>query len=599
MEFDDLSSEQKVFVKVVLSGQSCLVDACIGSGKTTAIQVLCNQMPADKQILYLTYNRLLKVDARNKIKRHNVRVTNYHGFAMSELLRSHICSSVRECIPMYLRANLSIPHYDLLVLDEYQDINDEISELLWYIKSSNPDVQIAVVGDMSQKIYDTTRLDVSAFIHNFLPAGYFKIEFTQCFRISKGHAADLSMVWGKEIVGVNPDCDVCYMDRKEVFDYASKCNPGDLLCLGKNGGMRDHLLNSLEKLYPSKFNKHTIWSKINNRDGGSVDPTEGVGIFTTYDGCKGMERDVCILFDWDVEYWTMRLNMPQANYAILRNIFCVAASRGKRKIIFVKTNHTMLTPDVLMLPPLSHTVFKDVAIGSMFDFKYTEDVEDAFAALQIQEISDEKQVIDIEVRDGLIDLSPCISIYQNAVYFERFNIDKDIDAFFELNPDKKYLDLRKKSGFKSWTVEQKVLYLVSLQTNQNRYWLQVMLPFVTEEQKKAVCDRLSSRLSSDCFVQRMCHIPFYFHHEIAFSATGFINVVADDLIYELKFVSELSHVHFLQCAMYLIASDKSSGLLWNVRNDQIFQIQVPDRKLFLDRVVKTITKGAMREYHEC
>ena len=44
MEYDDLSEEQQEFIDKVKEGNNVLVDACIGSGKTTAIQVLCNKI---------------------------------------------------------------------------------------------------------------------------------------------------------------------------------------------------------------------------------------------------------------------------------------------------------------------------------------------------------------------------------------------------------------------------------------------------------------------------------------------------------------------------------------------------------------------------
>ena len=59
MTYKDLSDEQKHSIDMAKEGNNILVDACIGSGKTTTIQVMCNEMP-DKKILYLTYNRLLK-----------------------------------------------------------------------------------------------------------------------------------------------------------------------------------------------------------------------------------------------------------------------------------------------------------------------------------------------------------------------------------------------------------------------------------------------------------------------------------------------------------------------------------------------------------
>lgn len=81
MTLNDLSSEQQEFVHLALSEKNVLCDACIGSGKTSTINVLCDAYPPERRILYLTYNRLLKLDAKDKIKNHNVLVQNYHGFA--------------------------------------------------------------------------------------------------------------------------------------------------------------------------------------------------------------------------------------------------------------------------------------------------------------------------------------------------------------------------------------------------------------------------------------------------------------------------------------------------------------------------------------
>ena len=56
-----LSNEQQLFIEKALQGENILVDACIGSGKTTAIQNLCNELPSKKKVLYLTYNTSLQL----------------------------------------------------------------------------------------------------------------------------------------------------------------------------------------------------------------------------------------------------------------------------------------------------------------------------------------------------------------------------------------------------------------------------------------------------------------------------------------------------------------------------------------------------------
>ena len=56
----------------------------------------------------------------------------------------------------------------MLIIDEYQDIELELAQMLDYIKYRNPGMQIIAVGDMQQKIYDKTTLDVPSFINNFL-----------------------------------------------------------------------------------------------------------------------------------------------------------------------------------------------------------------------------------------------------------------------------------------------------------------------------------------------------------------------------------------------------------------------------------------------
>ena len=128
----------------------------------------------------------------------------------------------------------------------------------------------------------------------------------------------------------------------------------------------------------------------------------------------------------------------------------------------------------------------------------------------------------------------------------------------------------------------------------------MITPFVNEEQSVLIRERLKTHLNKDEDAQVECRIDFCEQEngELKFSAKGFADVVKDNIVYELKFVSELTHEHFLQCACYIVAMNLQKGILWNTRDNTSYEIEIPERKAFLDAVAKAITKGVIENYYE-
>ncbi len=590
-----LSQEQELFIQKVQEGYNVLVDACIGSGKTTAIQHLCNVLPTNLNILYLTYNKLLKLDARSKIKNKNVTVTNYHGFAFTALRKIGISVGIPELIQSFIREKPPIDHYDVLVIDEYQDIEQELAELLEIIKHSNSSMQIVAVGDMEQKIYDKTTLAVPEFIDKFLGDNYVKLKFTKCFRLQPELASRLGHIWGKTIVGVNGNNIVEEMTIDQVVDFLAGQDPKDILCLGSRNWQMPAILNALETNFPDKFNKKTVFASISDKDAtGSTEPKKTSAIFTTYDSSKGLERKICVICDFTESYWQIRIKNPMQSYEILRNIFCVAASRGKERIIFIKDGEPVLSDETLSTNTEMNTKFENVNISGMFDFKYIENIEECYSLLNIKPLeSDDFSIIDIKNSDELIDLSPCIGIYQEAVFFNGYNIDHSIEFYINFKKNMVYTD-----DVKNQSLDKKILFLARLETKQSRYYDQVTTPFVKDNEKELLTKRLGTVFSPDEKVQVRCNIDFANENQTRlFSAIGLADVVKDDIVYELKFVSELTHEHFLQCACYIVALGLNKGILWNTRNNEMFEITIPDKNKFLDAVVNTVTKNVHKKYY--
>jgi Ni2+-binding GTPase involved in maturation of urease and hydrogenase len=593
-----LSTEQQLFIEKAKEGKNILVDACIGSGKTTAIQHLCNELPSNKKILYLTYNKLLKLDARSKIKNRNATATNYHGFAFTTLNKIGITTGISDQVQVFLKKKPALVRYDVLIIDEYQDIDQELSEMLEYIKSTNPVMQIIAVGDMEQKIYDKTTLSVPEFIEQFLGT-HLKLEFTLCFRLSAELAAKLGRIWHKKIIGVNDNCIVEEMNADVAAEFLAKQDPRDVLCLGERAGGLSKMLNRLEEEYPDRFNKGTAFASISDKDSvGTVQPDPSSAIFTTFDSSKGLERRICVVLDFTESYWQTRMKMSQQSYKVMRNIFCVAASRGKERIIFVKSGEAMLSEKTLSTEINTNTTFEDVDISVMFDFKYKEDIEKCHSLLKIESLTVPEDISEIQIKskDGLIDLSPCIGLFQEAVFFNRYNIDESIKLWLDLNKDKKFLYTAED---RRSPIDKKILILTSLQTSQNRYRNQVDIPYVSVSDSRQIFERLKTLFTVDETVQFPCAIDFSDRRNgrCLFSARGFADVVKDNVVYELKFVSELTHEHFLQCACYVVALGLEEGVIWNTRTNARYKIKIQDKNEFLDAVTKTITKGFLKKYH--
>lgn len=587
----ELSDEQELFLEYANQGYNVLVDACYGSGKTTAIQRLCKELSAKGfNILYLTYNRLLKADAKAKINLDNVVVQNYHGYVYGLLKQQgYPTGGQGDLMANYQKYRPEVDSISVLVIDEYQDIEESFTYVLNDLKKKNPELQIIAVGDMEQKIYDRTKLNAEDYIHEFMDNRPIKeTTFTKSFRLCPEIAKPIGFAVSKKIRGVNTDGIAQKMKFSEIIRFLKQQDPGDVLILGSKKGTMCQILNKIEEECPEKFNKNTVYATIEDRDE-NILPDKNTMIVTTFDSAKGLEKPIVIVCDFSPRYWHARGMFADTNLKILRNIFCVAATRGKDRTIFLTpANGKFLPLEVLSKAENQAEDFPLLHISDMFEHKFVEDVDNAYNMLKLEKISpDDAKAIDINRRDGLIDLSPCIGIYQEAFYFDDYSIDTALDA--AARKARRYVT----NDVKASGIQSKILWTTSFETKQNRYVDQVKPPIVSEKDAKALKARLGTKLPSDAMVQKPCFITFNTTSKKnkPIQADGFCDVIHKGAVWELKFVSELQHTHFLQCACYMVALNKKTGYLWNTRTDELWKIQVPRPKKFMQTVFKTVTKG--------
>lgn len=612
-----LSPEQQAVIDAVVLGNDVIVDASIGSGKTSTIQQLCALMSADKRILYLTYSRLLKADAQGRVG--GAKVQNYHGVVYPHLLRLGIQCGVSESVQAFndnfARIAADFEEYDLLVVDEYQDINTEYADLLRNIKSTNPNMQVVMVGDMAQKVRSDTTLDAQAFARE-LCVNPTMLPFTQSFRMGPAMGTLLGTAWNKPIVGVNPDQRVRVLDHSDAIELIAQTEPGDLLCLGKRTGAMVHALNEAEKLAPQRYNKSTVFASI--RDGDStIKPQDGVAVFTTFDASKGMERPVCVIFDYSVKNWDMRCKFPNTDYEVLRNVFLVAASRGKNDVVFVRSGgmrkDPMPTdvgaePMIGQLPVRKFTELPQVtrpqyrspfAASTAFSFKYAENIAAAMSLIERQRLDQgtEREIM-IDRADGLIDLSPVIGAYQEALFFERF--DATAKAVLMLQTSSVAKTLLPKITGEPWNDS---LVLAAIETQQLRYHNQVSAK-VSADVAAALEQRLGMLLPRDCQAQvglALSGTAYAGRTTTPITFSGIADAIHDRRIFELKFTSALDHEMFLQTALYVVMAryagfDVESGELWNIRTGERWSVKVPDLDRFMDAVVLCVSKQSYSSF---
>ncbi|MFI9452577.1 DEAD/DEAH box helicase family protein [Amycolatopsis sp. NPDC052450] len=597
-----LSGEQRRMIDAVRSGQDVIVDATVGSGKTTAIQALCTEVGRERRVLYLTYSKLLKADAKRRVK--HAKVQNYHGIVYPSLLKAGIKCGVDESIRRFNAAFTSLsaqfPRFDLLVVDEYQDINEEYAQLLRNIKSLNPSMQTVLVGDLAQKVHSNTTLDVQRFTREITRQAEL-MPFTQSFRAGRELGTLLSEAWNKPVVGVNPGQTIRYVSYDEALDLMKAKNPGELLCLGRRNGQMAEALNHLERDHGEVFNKETVYASIRDGDT-SVTYNDDTAVFTTFDSSKGLERPASVVFDYDEDMWDMRCSFPNVDTTVMRNVFLVAASRGKHEVVFVRSKHARRQPKSIGFIPVQRFTKllaaeqpkydKPMMASDCFDFTYAENLQACVDLLDRRRLDDGTgEEINIDRVDGLIDLSPVVGHYQEAVFFDRYNPTLEVI----LNPKPIAKQLRGKLTDDPW---HNSLVLTAVDTDQMRYAEQVTRK-VGGEVRDALTRRLATQLPPDCAAQ----VPMDLSGTAATSSAatpitfvGVADAVDDDKVFELKFVSELDRAMFLQLALYLVMSGHQTGVLWNTRTDERWEVQVPDRERFMHAVVLCVTKQHYRAF---
>lgn len=361
MELPSLSAEQQSIIDAVVDGKNVIVDAVAGCGKTTTSLHIAKARE-NTRCLLLTYNANLKIETRRKVESYcidNLEIHSYHSFAVKYF--DYPCYDdfrLRRLLDSRKPPVHDI-HFDLIVLDEQQDMKPLFFELVQRIlqHNSSPDAQVCLFGDVNQNIYSyqgsSERFLTEA--DNIIPSGrdWAKLSINTTFRVTRDVAGFVNNALLRQPrlqahkEGPSVDYVVCNpYDPKEVLQR--------IRAFLQQGYRYDDIF----VLAPSVRSKKVPVRKLENRciqaripcfvpmdDEGKVDEDimRGKVVFTTFHQSKGLERKIVFVYCMDESYYWYARNASRTECP---NPIYVATTRALEHLVVIHGQHNDFLPFV-------------------------------------------------------------------------------------------------------------------------------------------------------------------------------------------------------------------------------------------------------------
>lgn len=380
------SEEQQSVVDHLKLGYNVCVPSVAGSGKTTTTLHIANQLP-EKRIGLLTYNARLRAETKERVQSHqltNIEIQNFHSFCVNHYpgYEGHTDSGINRLLKNPPDPSTTNYRYELLIIDEIQDMNSIYYELSCFVLSmvalnnSNVMPQICVLGDPKQSIFQYSGADERYLLHsdrifNFNNRKWRTIRLSTSFRITTPMAnfinyALMHRLPGNEhiistklhivrrekdknvvVAAPKPRYHICNLFHqsestrsapyKEIVRYLDMGHkPENIIVMASSIKSERSPIRCLENELKTHLPSLQVFVQTDNDAKIDSDLVAGKILFTTYYKAKGIERSVAIIIGMDNSYFVMREKAAGENYdenpLILPNPLYVAATRGLEQL---------------------------------------------------------------------------------------------------------------------------------------------------------------------------------------------------------------------------------------------------------------------------
>lgn len=616
MSLPPISSEQREILEAVQSGNNLQVDAVAGSGKTTTTLYLARENP-EKKILLLTYNARLKMETRQRasdLQLTNMEVHSYHAFCVKHFdPKAYTDAGILAFLNKKKKPQKFC--YDLVIVDEAQDMNPLYFRLVLRILSACPDPQIVVMGDRKQSIYGFNRADP-----RFLtlapslfpsPRPWRRASLSTSYRITKPMASLVtdccrgalpisSLKNGSPVryivcgmYGVRPVKEVEYYLKKgfahqDIFVLAAsvKCSKSPVRVLANRlteKGVPIYVPTSDEE----RLDEQVLQNKI---------------VFSTFHQVKGLERAVVIVFDFSenyFKYYGKNLAMHE-----IPNTVYVAITRGR---VGLSVLHDDTSPYFPFLDPkqlekcctvekskrfredrvlrydVPTTIKKETEVAELIRYLPVDILQKCLASISVKRVVEKGTLLEIPLTSRQKDTYESVSEI-NAVaipsYFEYQRTGRmTIGDYLRAEPTSL---LSKKKG-NEMTPETLLRMSTRWSSLKSGYDFKNSQITVFDWLEEGTLEEAVGRLTQ-CFPDTRAKLEFEKKVALAdwdpdFELVGFVDVwdPVKKEVWKVKMVGELGPEHLLQAALYSWLLQKTGTevkktRLYNIMDKEEYEI---------------------------
>lgn len=361
------SKEQQVVINNIVDGKNVIVDAVAGSGKSTVVLMTATKLP-EKEFLQVTYNSMLRKEVKDKVHEwnlENLTVHTYHSLAVKYYNRqAHTDIEIQNILRTNISPIVQIPFFPIIILDEVQDMT-----LLYYrfmrkfiqdmvhIKDKNHKIQLMILGDVMQGLYDFKGADVRFLTksseiwggNSFLlkPTEFVSCQLRISYRITNSMAEYVNKVMlGEErLLACKEGYPVVYirgprMDTEKIIKVKirellnSGNRPDDIFILAASvKGVRSNIRLLENFLVDQGFPCYVPSDEQEQLDERVI---QGKIVFSTFHSVKGRQRKHVFVMGFDntyLEWFGRNLNSQKCP-----NTLYVACTRGLERLFLFEAN---------------------------------------------------------------------------------------------------------------------------------------------------------------------------------------------------------------------------------------------------------------------